>query len=70
MKSAKAMVWSLAVFLAGTLLMPAAPAAAQSIIWARQFGSASSDPAAGVAVDASGNSYVVGWTDGALPGQT
>ena len=70
MKSTKAMAWAVAVSLLGILLAPAAPASAQSLIWARQFGSVSSDPAAGVAVDASGNSYVVGWTDGALPGQT
>ena len=62
--------WSMAGVLFGILLVPAAPAAAQSVIWARQFGSAGSDPSAGVAVDAKGNSYVVGWTSGALPGQT
>jgi hypothetical protein len=38
-------------------------------VWTRQFGTASSDLAFGVAVDASGI-YVAGFTDGALPGET
>jgi hypothetical protein len=61
---------SVALLLLGLLLAPAAPAAAQSVLWARQFGSRGSDRAESVAVDAKGNAYVVGWTDGALPGQT
>ena len=40
------------------------------IIWTRQFGSSTEDVAQGVAVDDSGNVYVVGWTSGTLPGQT
>lgn len=39
-------------------------------IWTRQFGSSGGDFARGVAVDASGNVYVAGYTGGALPGQT
>ena len=38
-------------------------------LWTRQFGSAESDRALGVAVDAKGNVYVAGRTHGALPGQ-
>jgi len=38
-------------------------------VWTRQFGSIRPDQANGVAVDDSGV-YVVGWTSGALPGQT
>ena len=38
-------------------------------LWTRQFGSRDSDWASGVAVDAHGNVLVVGWTEGALPGQ-
>lgn len=37
--------------------------------WTRQGGSSDYDVAIGVAADAAGNSYVVGWTAGALPGQ-
>lgn len=59
-----------AVLVGGILLGSAAPVAAQSILWTRQFGSGMADPTAGVATDANGNSYVVGWTLGALPGQT
>ena len=39
-------------------------------VWTRQFGTKFDDQATGVAVDSQGNSYVVGWTNGALPGQT
>jgi hypothetical protein len=38
--------------------------------WTRQFGTSSQDAASGVSVDSSGNVYVVGGTDGELPGQT
>jgi len=38
-------------------------------LWTRQFGTATSDQAVGVAVDTSGV-YVAGLTDGTLPGQT
>jgi autotransporter-associated beta strand protein len=43
--------------------------AAGNELWTRQFGSSGVDAAVGVAVDASGV-YVVGRTDGTLPGQT
>ena len=39
-------------------------------LWTRQFGSASYEAATAVAADASGNTYVAGYTWGALPGQT
>jgi hypothetical protein len=42
-------------------------------LWTRQFGSTSisgDDEASGVAVDANGNIYVAGFTDGAFEGQT
>ncbi len=39
-------------------------------VWTRQFGSTSDDRANGVVTDASGNSYVVGSANAALPGQT
>jgi chitodextrinase len=38
------------------------------LTWARQLGSAADDGAEGVAVDASGNAYVVGLTKGSLDG--
>ncbi len=44
--------------------------ASGNIVWTRQFGSNSLDEAFGIAVDAAGNSYTVGITFGALPGQT
>ena len=40
------------------------------VLWTRQFGTPGSDTATGVALDAAGNLYVVGTTDGALPRQT
>jgi len=41
-------------------------------VWTRQFGTdgLAVEEATGVSVDAAGNVYVAGWTDGALPGQT
>lgn len=39
-------------------------------LWTRQFGSAAHDSALGAAVDAEGNVYVTGETEGVLPGQT
>jgi len=39
-------------------------------IWAKQFGTSNEDSAAYVAVEASGNVYVAGFTRGVLPGQT
>jgi len=43
--------------------------AAGTLLWTRQFGSSSDDFALGVAVDGAGNAFVVGGTDGTLPGQ-
>jgi beta-propeller repeat-containing protein len=37
--------------------------------WTRQFGSPSPDEAQGLALDSTGNAYVVGWTSGTLPRQ-
>jgi hypothetical protein len=42
--------------------------AAGTLLWTRQFGSTDEDVARGVAVDATGNAYVVGTTWGALQG--
>jgi hypothetical protein len=44
------------------------PAGAE--LWTSQFGSLHEDRANGVAVDASGNIFVAGYTTGTLPGQT
>ncbi|WP_157068857.1 SBBP repeat-containing protein [Sandaracinus amylolyticus] len=44
--------------------------ASGTLRWTRQLGSTGNEQALGVAVDASGNAYVVGHTDGTLPGQT
>lgn len=41
-----------------------------NILWTRQFGSGALDQAFGVAVDSNGNSYVAGFTDFVLPGET
>ena len=40
-----------------------------SAAWTRQFGTRQADEAQAVALDGSGNAYVVGWTFGTLPGQ-
>ena len=50
---------------------PAGPAAAETITveWTRQFGSAGAEFVRAVATDAAGNVYVLGDTDGTLPGQ-
>jgi len=44
-------------------------AAAQDVLWTRQFGTSANDRATAVAVDASGV-YFAGFTPGTLPGQT
>jgi len=44
--------------------------ASSNLVWTRQFGSSSTDDAIAIGVDAAGDSYVAGWTDGTLPGQT
>ena len=41
-----------------------------TLLWVRQFGSTLQDIAAGVAVDAAGNAFVVGWSNGQLPEQS
>ena len=41
-----------------------------SLVWTRQFGTRGRELAAGIAIDANGNAYVVGWTEGTFPGQT
>jgi protein involved in ribonucleotide reduction len=41
-----------------------------AVNWTRQFGTSSDDYSYGIAVDSSGNAYVVGYTWGSLPGQT
>src|SRR5947208_3011308 len=52
------------------LVVAVQPATAQALQWTRQFGTAADDGAFGVAVDATGNAYVVGLTNGAFAGQT
>lgn len=39
-------------------------------LWSRQLGSTGADYALGVASDSAGNSYIAGYTNGVLPGQT
>jgi hypothetical protein len=39
------------------------------IAWARQFGTSADESATSIAVTAKGDVYVVGWTDGVLPGE-
>ncbi len=55
---------------AAILLLTGLPAAAETTLWVRQFGTPACDGAQGVAVDAAGNVYVAGIAGGALPGQT
>jgi len=58
------------LLLAGLLSLFLFPMAfAQEIQWIRQFGTENWDSADGVSVDMAGNVYVVGWTEGTLPGQ-
>lgn len=51
------------------LVLPAPGASAVTQGWTHQFGTTNVDEALAVALDRSGNSYVTGWTQGALPGQ-
>jgi hypothetical protein len=41
-----------------------------NMLWSRQIGSADSDLARGIAIDASDHVYIAGWTYGSLPGCT
>jgi hypothetical protein len=60
----------ISLLLAGLLPLFLFPmASAQEIQWIRQFGTALWDSGFGVSVDGAGNVYVVGETQGALPGQ-
>ncbi|MDQ3943697.1 MAG: SBBP repeat-containing protein [Actinomycetota bacterium] len=52
------------------LVAPAPEASAVAPGWTRQFGTTNVDEALAVTIDRSGNSYVAGWTQGVLPGQT
>jgi hypothetical protein len=60
---------ALGVVLLG-LVIPAPGASAVTPGWTRQFGTTNVDEALAVTLDRSGNTYVVGWTQGVLPGQT
>jgi hypothetical protein len=53
------------------LVVPAPGAGASAVTqgWTHQFGTTNVDEAHAVTFDRSGNSYVAGWTQGALPGQ-
>ncbi len=52
----------LALFAAITLTAPITPAAAQDLLWVRQFGTATSDVVSRVAVDGAGNACIAGAT--------
>ena len=63
--------WVVTILLfAGGLLWPWSVLLAQEIVVIRQFGTTAEDMARRVAVDGTGNVYVAGHTDGALPAQT
>jgi hypothetical protein len=51
-------------------LVPGPGASAVTPGWTRQFGTTNVDEAVAVTIDRSGNTYVAGWTQGVLPGQT
>ena len=53
----------------GMLTVAPVAAAGDEAAWTDQFGTAQPEEAEGIAVDAAGNSYVVGWTAGRLAGQ-
>lgn len=61
---------SIAVLLLSILAVPPVPTGAIQVAWLHQFGTRDADEAAGVAVDAAGDTYVVGQTFGTLPGQS
>ena len=52
------------------LVAPGPGASAVTVGWTRQFGTTNVDEALAVTLDRSGNTYVAGWTQGVLPGQT
>ncbi|MDO8532671.1 MAG: SBBP repeat-containing protein [Dehalococcoidia bacterium] len=56
--------------IAGVLLFIASPVLAQAVTWTSQFGTNQSDLAQGLAVDGTGNVFVVGFTEGTFFGQT
>jgi uncharacterized repeat protein (TIGR01451 family) len=56
------------VTLAGVALIRAVPSEAETVVWTRQFGSAGRDLAWMVGVDAGGNVYTSGSTNGSLAG--
>jgi hypothetical protein len=65
--------WLLAIAVALTVsavVLATETAAAQDPLWVRQFGTTGSDQAFAVAVDASGNVYVTGFTNGTFAGET
>jgi Beta-propeller repeat len=59
---------TLAAVASTMLIVAIGPARAQTIDWARQFGTAERDVAQEVAVDTAGNVYVAGMTSGVLTG--
>jgi beta-propeller repeat-containing protein len=62
-------LWQALLLVVGLLALGTLPALASEVAWTRQFGTSVSDEALGVALDAAGNAYVVGWTLGTLPDQ-
>jgi len=70
LKGALFLALIIASLMAPLPLISAGKAWGQDVGWVRQFGTSGSDGAQGVAVDSSGNVYVAGGTNGALPGQT
>jgi hypothetical protein len=61
---------SIALLLLSILAVPPVPTGAIQVAWLHQFGTRDADEADGVAVDPAGDTYVVGQTFGALPGQS
>ena len=62
-------IGSMVISLCVAMTLPAAASPPVSISWTAQFGTRYPDDANGLAMDPSGNLYVIGQTSGELPGQ-